>query len=167
MRTKISFIFSYLLILVLVSSCFKSEEYPNEPIISDPLFAFSGDSAKLTFSFTDGDGDIGLAPGDTLAPYNPTSYHHYNLYLDYYEKDDINGWQRGRDLDGDSIVFQYRLKPIVVKGKARGIKGTMDVTIINFSNPFSDQSDTIKYTVKLIDKALNESNIIETQEIYH
>ncbi len=167
MRTNISFIFSYLLILVLVSSCFKSEEYPIEPIISDPVFAFSGDSAKLTFSFTDGDGDIGLAPADTLSPYNPDSYYHYNLYLDYYEKDDVNGWQRGRDLEGDSIVFQYRLKPIVVKGKARGIKGTMDVTIVNFSNPFSDQSDTIRYTVKLIDKALNESNIIETQEIYH
>lgn len=167
MRTKISFIFSYLLILVAVSSCFKSEEYPVEPIISDPVFAFSGDSAKLTFSFTDGDGDIGLDPEDTLAPYNPSSYFHYNLHLDYYEKDDINGWQRGRDLSGDSIVFQYRLKPIVVKGKARGIKGTMDVTIVNFSNPFSDQSDTIKYTIKLIDKALNESNVIETEEIYH
>ncbi len=167
MRTKISFIFSFLFVVLLLSSCFKSEEYPIEPIISDPIFAFSGDSAKLTFSFTDGDGDIGLAPEDTLAPFNPDSYFHYNLHLDYYEKDDVNGWERGRDIDGDSIVFQYRLKPIVVKGKARGIKGTMDVTIINFSNPFSTESDTIKYTIKLIDKALHESNVIETPEIYH
>lgn len=166
MRTKIKLFFSFLMLVVLVSSCFKSEEYPIEPIISDPVFVFSGDSAKLTFSFTDGDGDIGLAPEDTIAPYNPASYFHYNLHLDYYEKDDENGWQRGRNLEGDSIVFQYRLKPIVVKGKARGIKGTMDVTIINFSNPFSIESDTIRYTIKLIDKALNESNLIETEEIY-
>jgi hypothetical protein len=69
-------------------------------------------------------------------------------------------------LDGDSIVFEYRLKPIVVKGKARGIKGTMDVTINNFSNPFSSQSDTIRYSIKLIDRALNECNVIETEEIY-
>ena len=166
MRTKIKLIFSTIMLVVLVSSCFKSEVYPIEPIIADPIFAFSGDSAQLTFSFTDCDGDIGLAPADTLAPYNSASYYHYNLHLDYYEKDDVNGWQRGRNLDGDSIVFQYRLKPIVVKGKARGIKGTMDVTIVNFSNPFSDQADTIRYTIKLIDKALHESNVIETNEIY-
>jgi hypothetical protein len=166
MRTKIKLIFSFLMLIVLASSCFKSEEYPIEPIISDPIFLISGDSAQLTFSFTDGDGDIGLPPGDTLAPYNPDSYYHYNLYVDYYEKDDVNGWQRGRDLEGDSIVFQYRLKPIVVKGKARGIKGTMDVTMISFSNPLSSQSDTIRFTIKLIDKALNESNVIETEEIY-
>ena len=151
---------------LIVSSCFKNEEYPNEPIISEPVFAFSGDSAKLTFTFTDGDGDIGLDPADTLAPYDPDAYYHYNLYLDYYEKDDVNGWQRGRDLEGDSIVFAYRLKPIVVKGKARGIKGTMDVTIVNFANPFSTESDTIKYEIRLIDRALNESNVIETEEIY-
>ncbi|MFT5823841.1 MAG: hypothetical protein ACI8ZM_005104 [Crocinitomix sp.] len=166
MHAKIKFIFSLVILSVFVSSCFKSEEYPVEPIISDPIFIFSGDSAQLTFSFTDGDGDIGLAPEDSLPPYNAASYFHYNLHVDYYEKDDVNGWQRGRDLDGDSIVFQYRLKPIVVKGKARGIKGTMDVSMINFSNPFSSESDTIKYTIKLIDKALNESNVIETEEIY-
>lgn len=166
MRTKINFIFSLMFVAVLLSSCFKNEEYPVEPIISDPVFLFSGDSAKLTFSFTDGDGDIGLAPEDTLAPFNPDSYYHYNLHIDYYERDDVNGWQRGRDLEGDSIVFQYRLKPIVVKGKARGIKGTMDVTMNNFYNPFSDQSDTIRYTITLIDKALNESNQIETDPIY-
>ena len=166
MHTKIKLIFSFLMLVVLVSSCFKSEEYPIEPIIFDPIFLISGNSAKLTFSFTDGDGDIGLPPGDTLAPYNPDSYYHYNLYVDYYEKDDENGWQRGRDLEGDSIVFQYRLKPIVVKGRARGIKGTMDVTMISFANPLSSQSDTIRFTIKLIDKALNESNVIETAEIY-
>lgn len=166
MRTKISFIFSILLMIVLISSCFKREEYPNEPVISDPIFSFSGDSAQLTFSFTDGDGDIGLDPADTNAPFNPDSYYHYNLYLDYYEKDDVEGWVRGRDIAGDSIVFRYRLKPIIVKGKARGIKGTMDVAIINFANPFSDQSDTIKYRIRLIDKALNESNEIETSEIH-
>lgn len=166
MPTKINFIFSFLAIALLLSSCFKNEEYPDEPIISDPIFAFSGDSAQLTFSFTDGDGDIGLAPEDTLEPYNPESYYHYNLYVDYYEKDDVEGWKKGEDLDGNPIIFKYRLKPIVVKGKARGIKGTMDVTMVNFSNPFSSQSDTIKYTIKLIDKALNESNVIETGEIY-
>ncbi len=165
MRTKINFILSFISIVLLLSSCFKNEVYPLEPIIADPTFVFSGDSATLTFSFTDGDGDIGLAEGDTLPPFEPDSYYHYNLYLDYYEKDDVLGWQRGRDLAGDSIVFPYRLKPILVKGKTRGIKGTMDVSNINFSNPFSTQADTFRFEIRLIDRALNVSNIIQTQTI--
>lgn len=167
MRSKLHVIFSILILAILLSSCFKNETYPIEPIISDPVVVFSGDSAKLTFSFTDGDGDIGLEANDTLAPFNPTSYYHYNLYIDYFEKDDELGWQRGRDLAGDSIVFRYRLLPIFVKGKARGIKGTMDVTIVPFANPFSSQSDTIRYEVKLIDQALHESNVIQTEMIVH
>lgn len=167
MRTKLNFILSFTTIVLLLSSCFKNEVYPLEPIIADPVFVFSGDSAKLTFSFTDGDGDIGLAPEDTLSPFNPESFYHYNLYLDYYEKDDVLGWQRGRDLEGDSLVFSYRLKPILVKGKARGIKGTMDITIVNFSNPFSTQGDTIRYEIRLIDRALNVSNTIQTETIVH
>lgn len=166
MHTKINLIFAFSFMVLLLGSCFKSEEFPVVPMISDPEFAFSNDSARLSFSFTDGDGDIGLSPEEIQAPYNAESYYYYNLYVDYYEKDDAEGWVRGRNLEGDSIVFQYRLKPIIVKGKARGIKGTMDVSMITFYNPFSDQSDTIKYTIKLIDRALNESNVIETEAIY-
>lgn len=136
-----------------------------EPIISDPIFVFAGDGARLTYSFTDGDGDIGLEANDTLAPYAPDTYYHYNIYIDYYEKDDVLGWVRGTDLEGDSVVFKYRLPPIFIKGKARGIKGTMDVSMKPFYNPFSAQSDTIRYEVRLIDKALNESNVIQTPTI--
>ncbi len=166
MNTKVHFIFSVLGVLLLITSCFKREEYPVEPVISNPVFAFSGDSARLTFDFTDGDGDLGLALGDTIAPFDPNSFFHYNLYLDYFEKDDVNGWQRGIDLEGNPISFKYRIKPIEIKGRARGIRGTIDVDIINFANPFSDQSDTIRYEIKLIDKALNESNQIETEDIF-
>ena len=131
-NTKIRFIFSFVLVTLLMTSCFKREEYPPEPIISDPVFYMSTDSARLTFSFTDGDGDIGLAAEDTLSPFNPANYYHYNLYIDYYEKDDVDGWVNGTDLDGEPIAFTYRLNPIVVKGKAVGIKGTMDVYMNTF-----------------------------------
>lgn len=167
MRTKVTLISSFFLLIMVISSCFKDEAYPIEPIIANPNFVFYADSAKLTFDFTDGDGDLGLRQDEVQAPYNPESYYHYNIYLDYFEKDDAEGWVRGRDLEGDSIVFKYRIKPIIVKGKARGLKGTIDININHFANPFSDQSDTIKYQIKLIDKALNESNILETAEIYN
>ncbi len=165
MSTKVRFIFSLLLISVILSSCFKNQEYPIEPIISDPSFILTGDSAVLNFSFTDGDGNVGLEPSDTLSPHDANSFYYYNLYVDYYEKKDVEGWQRGRDLEGDSIVFKYRLKTINVKGKSKAIKGTMEVNMQFFNNPLSADSDTVKYTIRLIDRALNVSNTIETSEI--
>jgi len=165
MSAKVAFILPFVLVLSLLSACFKKQNYPIEPIISEPKFVILGDSAILSFQFTDGDGDIGLEDNENSPPYDGSSYYYYNLYLDYYEKDDVNGWQRGIDLAGDSISFSYRIEPINEKGKNRGIKGSMDVTINTFQNPFSSQSDTIKFKVKLIDRALNESNVIETAEI--
>ncbi len=168
MNTKVSLIFSGFALIFFLASCFKGEVYPNEPYISDPLFVISNDSAVLTFSFTDGDGDIGISDGDTLppSPFVPNSYYYFNLYLEYYEKVDGSGWQPGLDFEGDSIVFAYRLEPIIVKGKKKGIKGTMDIAINPFYNIASLESDTIKYRIKLIDRALNESNYLETGEIY-
>jgi len=163
--TKVSLIFMLSCSCILISSCFKKVNYPLEPIISNPSFIIYADSAVLTFEFTDGDGDIGLSNNEMSPPYDSTSYYYYNLYVDYYEKDDVNGWQRGLNLAGDSITFAYRLKPIIIKGKERGIKGKMDVTMKTYKNPFSSQSDTIKFTIKLIDRSLNESNTIETNEI--
>lgn len=158
--------FVILLVLIpLMQACFKAVDYPVEPVISAPEFTDMGDSAVLSFQFTDGDGDIGLNDNEDQPPYDTSSYYYYNIYMDYYEKDDVNGWQRGLDLAGDSISFKYRIERINVKGKQRGMKGRIDVTLYSFQNPFSTQSDTIKFTVKLIDRALNESNVIETEEI--
>ncbi len=161
----------YLRILILLflipvmHACFKAVDYPVEPVISAPEFNIMGDSAVLSFQFTDGDGDIGLNDDEEQPPYDTSSYYYYNIYMDYYEKDDVNGWQRGLDLAGDSISFKYRIERINVKGKQRGMKGRIDVTLYTFQNPFSSQSDTIRFKVKLIDRALNESNVIETGEI--
>jgi len=165
-RTKIHLFFSLTLILGLLSSCFKKEEYPLEPIIEYDSFQITGDSAKITFNFTDGNGDIGLNDSDTLAPYNIDSEFHYNLYIHYLEKDDQIGWTEGLDLDGNPIIFKYRIEPIDTKGKTKGIKGKMDVDMGDlFFNPLSDQADTIKYSIQLTDRALNKSNLIESEEI--
>ncbi|MBD3638623.1 MAG: hypothetical protein HUJ25_14825 [Crocinitomicaceae bacterium] len=163
--TKIKLITASLAVIILCFSCFKSEEYPLEPVISDPQVQVLGDSAVVSFSFTDGDADLGLEPSDTFGVHAPGSYYYYNIYLDYFEKDDSQGWVPGMDLSGDTIRFAYRIKPIEVSENTKGIKGTIDVDIQNFANPFSTQSDTVKFAIKLIDRALNESNVIETSEI--
>ncbi|MCB9225174.1 MAG: hypothetical protein R2780_01040 [Crocinitomicaceae bacterium] len=156
---------SFLMISFLIVSCFKSETYPIEPMISDAEVSNYTDSIVVSFAFQDGDADLGLDPADTTGVYAPGSYYYYNIYLDYFEKDDTDGWVPGKDLNGDTIQFSYRIKPISVSQNTKGIKGTMDVTVTSYANPFSNQSDTIKFKIKLIDRALHESNIIETPEI--
>lgn len=160
---RMLFIFS--IVLALLTSCFKKEEYPSTPEIGFKSFEILGDSAKITLTFQDGEGDIGLTPDQTAAPYDLNSKYHYNLYLVYYEKKDVGGWQAGTDLSGDTIVFRNRLRPIY-DGKAKSIKGVIEYTIEPiFYNQLSTDNDTIKYKIQLIDRALNESKWIETPEI--
>ena len=148
-----------------LTGCFKGEEYPNEPIISNPEVLVNGEIAIVSFDFTDGDGDIGLSDAQQEPPYDSTSYFHFNLYLEYFEKDDDLGWVPGKSLSGDTIVFTNRLEPIEFAGKAKGIKGVMEVEMSPFNNPLSSDADTIKYRITLIDRALNISNVLETDEI--
>lgn len=150
---------------LLLSGCFKGENYPNEPIISDPEVVINGEQAIVSFNFTDGDGDIGLSDNQQEPPFDSSSYYHFNLYLEYFEKDDVLGWVPGKNLDGDTIVFANRIEPITFNGKSKGIKGVMEVEMSPFNNPFSDQADTIKYRIKLIDRSLNESNVLETDPV--
>jgi len=166
LRTKIHFIFSTLLMLLVLQSCFKKEVYPIEPVITYDSFSVVSDSATLTINFTDGDGDLGLTDSDTLPPYDINSEFHYNIYVNYFEKDDQIGWTEGLDLDGNPIILKYRMEPIITKGKAKGIKGKIEIGLGTlYYNQLSNQSDTIKYSIQLIDKALNKSSLIESEEI--
>ena len=154
------------LVVLLAARCFKKNKFPSTPKIEFESFAITGDSAKLIFSFEDGEGDIGLSNENVAPPYDLESFYYNNLYLVYYEKKDNGGWQPGTDSNGDSIVFANRLKPIY-DGKIKSISGTIEYTIEPiFYNLLSTDGDTIKYRILLIDRALNKSNWIETQEIY-
>jgi len=163
--SNMRFVISFLAALFLLSGCFKKENYSSVPKITFQSFQILGDSAKIILSFQDGEGDIGLDPSETSAPYDINSKYHYNLYLVYYEKKDNGGWQPGLDLNGDTIIFRNRLRPIYT-GKPKSIKGTIEYTIEPiFYNQFSSENDTIKYRIQLIDRALNESDWIESPEI--
>ncbi|MCT4581491.1 MAG: hypothetical protein N4A35_08755 [Flavobacteriales bacterium] len=170
-KTKIGVVFIISQLIVL-SSCLKVETYPDEPVIEYKSFEVFQDSAIVTVSFTDGDGDIGLSTGDTLGDYAPGSFFHYNAYLEYYEY--MNGeWVKGTaDPAGnnfptaDTIVFTNRLPNITPIGQNKALKGDIKLTLEpNYFNPISNHNDSIKYKVYIIDRALNISNTIETEVI--
>lgn len=173
LRTKIGVVF-VLSQLILLSSCLKVETYPDEPEITYKSFEVFEDSAIVTISFTDGDGDIGLNPADTIGVFAPDSYFYFNAYLEYYEL--MNGeWVKGTaDPNGnnfptaDSIVFKNRLPNITPIGQNKALKGDIKLTLEpNYYNPISNFNDSIKYRITLIDRALNISNTIETDIITH
>lgn len=159
-KSRLYFFLSALIIL-LFSSCLKREEYPIEPHIEYINFvkysnqAGIEDKGTLIFSFTDGDGDIGLTAGDTLAPFNKEGDYYYNLYIFYNELQ--NGVLTPIDLP---LPFHTRLPVITPSGNNKAIKGEMEVKL-DIYNPLST-FDTISFDFYLIDRALHKSNMIST-----
>ena len=96
------------LLIISVSSCLKPVSYPDEPILETVSHTIIGDSLVLSMTFTDGDGDIGLNDTDTIEPYNPASFYHFNLYVEYYEL--MNGtWVKGtQDPAGENFPFEAK-----------------------------------------------------------
>ena len=151
----------------LFVSCLKPEKFPVEPAISFDSFTPLSDSGVLVISFTDGDGNIGLSENDTTGVFSSTQKYHHNLFVEYWEKIDGAGWQIGKNFAGDDIVFLYRIPVLTPNGKNKALKGTITTTIEpSYYNPLSPDSDTIRYRITLVDRDLNESNVIESNEIY-
>lgn len=162
----------YITLATLLSSalfvgCLKPETFPNEPIIKFESFTPLNDSGQLVISFTDGDGNVGLAEGDTTGDFSSTKRYHHNLFIKYFEKVDGLGWQQGKDLAGDDISFLYRIPTLTPSGKNKALKGNITVILEpTYYNPLSPDSDSIKYYITLADKDFNESNVVESPEIY-
>ncbi|CAG5087145.1 hypothetical protein [Parvicella tangerina] len=169
---KITIIIGVLTGMAFLSSCLKPISYPDEPELQSVTYTKLGDSLMLSMEFTDGDGDVGLNEGDTASPYEPGSFFHYNLYVEYFEMMD-GEWVKGRlDPSGnnfptaDTINFQYRIKNLTPIGQNKTLKGTINITIeAPYYNPISNHNDSIKYRVSLIDRSLNISNLMETELI--
>lgn len=140
--------------VIYLSSCQADEEFPPEPSISFVQFiAYASDSAHFTFSFTDGDGDLGLADTDTAAPYD------FNAFFTYSEFTD-GAWN---DFDLGDLGYYYRIPTLHEGPNPKAVSGEITVTLIPYFNASSSAlSDTFKWSLYIQDKALNISNSIET-----
>lgn len=148
-----------MLTAVLFSACLKTEEFPKEPHIEFKSYEQRPDSAELTISFTDGDGDIGLNQGDTLAPYNPGSHWYHNFFVDYYKK--VNGeWQ----LQVFTLPLYYRIPVITPTGQNSSLQGDISVDIAQQVLP-QVPGDTVRFGVHIADRALHVSNTVFSDAI--
>ena len=166
-----------LLVALAVVSCQKPVEYPVEPKITYEGFAylmnpdstFSGEGV-ISFSYTDGDGDLGLDDTDTLPPFGFNDAHYYNMLVDYlkcvngvFVKTPLLSWN-AQTQSYDTVSFNARFKRLRDSENPKAISGTMDYKL-TVQNPFSP-NDTVKFEIRILDRALHESNVIQTEAIY-
>lgn len=136
------------------TGCLKTEEFPKEPHVEFKSYDAGADPARLTISFTDGDGDIGLGQGDTLAPFQPGSPWFYNFYVDYYRK--VNGsWE----LQTFDLPLYYRVPVITPTGQNKSLQGDIAVDIAHAVLP-QIPGDTVKFGIHIADRALHLSNTV-------
>ena len=154
-------IFLFTLSVFLFAACEQPPNYPIEPeieyvgvnrnIIAQGSFNAPLDTLIVTFSFTDGDGDIG---DDSLT----------NVFL--------------FDSRTGDLAEPIKVKPIPSQGTGNGISGEISVKIPNkpnricciigntscVSNP-EQPIDTFSYTIQLRDRAGHFSNKVQTEPI--
>ena len=64
----------------------------------------------------------------------------------------------------DTLSFNTRFKRVRDSEEPKAISGTIDYTLM-VQNPFSPE-DTVKFEIRILDRALHESNVIQTEPIY-
>lgn len=150
-------------LLILISSCVTAPDFPDEPVITFTGLsrtmmdqgALNQDSIVIFFSFTDGDGDLGI-------PEEERSSNNFDLFV--------------IDTRTGNIQDKFALPYVPPKGASNGISGNARVVVFSTCCIYEDGSstcepneeeptDSIVYEIYVIDRSGNESNRILTSPI--
>lgn len=144
-------------LMVLAQFCVQPPDYPDEPVIEFKNLskntmiqsALGVDSVVITFTYTDGDGDLGFE--DNTA----------SLYI-----------EDGRD---SFAKPPYRIPFVGTQGAGNGVSGEISIVVPTpcciFNNvacnttSFVPEFDTLFYRIRIQDRAGHTSNTIETSPI--
>ncbi|MBR0305091.1 MAG: hypothetical protein IJQ94_05555 [Bacteroidales bacterium] len=149
--------------VLLFFGCHRTEPISEVPYIEfvrlDKVDEGTGvdNQANLVVHFQDGDGDIGLNDADTTGLFSKDSIYYYNFFIDYYEK------QKGEWVLVELPTPLHARIPRLSDDVPESIEG--EITILTFINNYFSPYDTIKLSCRLLDRALHQSNTIETPEI--
>jgi hypothetical protein len=163
MKTLVNIGVLLILFSAVLISCQKKESYPVVPALEFSDFTIYCTQAEvdsfgiMLLSYTDGDGDLGLAAYDTST----------NFFVSYYkmENGQLKIGTRYNQVTGetDTINFNARIPYLAPSDYSGWIKGTIEDTINPISDPTSNKIyDTIMFKAYIIDRAGNQSNVAET-----
>ncbi len=148
------------LIVAVYYGCKKAPVFPNTPTLKFKEFLqhHGSDSLQVVFSFTDGDGDIGVAPTDT----------NYNMLLTVYHKNipgHLPPWIFVPDPNSatgtDSLKYKYRI-PKLTAGQ-NGLEGDIYITLNK--GLLINIDDSLEFSAFLIDQSHHHSDTIRTPEV--
>jgi len=155
---------SILFVAVLLTSCNDiNPVYPDVPVVDYQGFGLFivtdalGNNTlvgRLSFDFTDGDGNIGLSPLIDTTDLSLPDTVKYNFFLQLY---DLQGYDYVKVPEEDGGELKYRI-PYLDK---KPLSGTLDLEI---SYPII-KYDTIYYTFYIYDRDYNRSNTDTTDVI--
>jgi hypothetical protein len=161
----------------LLSGCLTEPKFPIEPEIRfesirkinippDPNIVGGGarDSVIITLHFQDGDGDLGLSQAQqNEEPWNSSK----NYVVETLVKRGST-WQEYRDISGNRADYSSNFPPLVeLSSKPNPIEGTLDFSITflkSILNP-NAPNDTLMFKVFIRDRALHQSNLVDTEPI--
>lgn len=162
-----------------ICSCKENEIYPDVPSIKfkEAYVLFDQQNTDslivLVFTYKDGDGDLGLNEGDTLAPYDyntkgpnqsNTNRFYNNVLVDYYEKKNGEFYKPVKPFTSDTVSKDVRVGNLTPDGKHKAIRGDIQISILPVD--FGNDPDTIRLKARLVDRALHVSNEIETPDLF-
>lgn len=151
-------------LIFILTACPTPQQYPVEPQIEFKKVTLSdridilGNHFKnyqLSFTFIDGDGDIGLKESDTTGIFAPESKYYNNLFFKVYEI------KNGKKIIVNDTLA-YRTKYIQPLGQNKTLKADI---LIDY--PFKILNDKLEYDSVLFefymaDRQQHESNIDST-----
>ena len=165
-----------------LSGCLSAPTYPTVPVIEfksldfvrtlpTPTLPTTTDTFKITVSFKDQEGDLGLAPDEidaknTQPPYNTfnadgtRNLNHFNYYLHLFRRTPPN--TQFEELYPGAEFAQFPLLNGGLETKAAPLKGDLTLKRVYDENISFNSGDEIKFTLSIKDRALHESNTVET-----
>lgn len=136
---------------IVMGACKQEQLFPDEPMLAFKEYQYNGtDTLNTVFSFTDGDGDIGVEP----------TGNDYNMMLTLYYKDQNGEFQVARPgvSQTDSITYTYRI-PELPDGR-NGLEGDIYLVVNSALIPY----DTIQFNAFIVDQTNHKSAVIRTPE---
>ena len=162
MKEILKYLLPAIAFFLLTVSCVEKVDYPLVPDLEYNNFVKIDnglgydDKGILYLGFTDGDGNIGLADGDTFPPFDPQSMYYYNFFVRYFEQ------QNGTFVEVE-LPFANNARIPVLSENENPLKG--EIALELFINNFTSAFDTVRFEAFITDRDLNHSDTVSTPPI--
>lgn len=160
MKQFIYISFFLVIIATSITSCVKEKQFPPQPVIEFVKFvSYGNDSADCFINFKDGDGDIGILPGDAISADDlKMKYLHKEPGGVFIPVDSSFGTSQF-----DTLFYSYRVPNITPDGQYKALDGEIKIKLR--TAPLFGPHTLVKFEITLRDRAGHKSNMVSTNEI--